>query len=351
MPKLKQKLSKKQISELKSIIKNSKSSKNEVLRSQTVLMVNKQTEMEIIKTFTGYSRKHSFRLREQYLQKGLCAIIDKRKGKPKELLTNRQKKEIIKIVKSKTPNQCNSYYNSEFWTTGILGEFIEKEYQVKYKSKTSIYLIFRQSKFTYHKPGRIYEKRDEKEVKQWKKETLPIIKKAWENPNTVILTEDEMILSTQTTIQKIWLPQGSYPKIEVSNKRENRSVYGFLNVKEEKCHAFKTKRQNMYITAKILRKVRKIYPKKKILLLWDGAKWHRGSKAQEYIKQDKRINTLYFPRYSPEENPQEHVWKNGRDKVTHNHYIKNIDKTTNQFIKYLNTSKFNYSLLGFSAVS
>lgn len=53
----------------------------------------------------------------------------------------------------------------------------------------------------------------------------PIIKKALADSDTIILCEDEMILSTQTTFQKIWLPKGEYPKIEVSNKKENRSIY------------------------------------------------------------------------------------------------------------------------------
>ena len=185
---------------------------------------------------------------------------------------------------------------------------------------------------------------------KWQKETKPIIEQAFQDKDTVILTEDEMILSTQTTFQKIWLPEGEYPKVEISNIKKNRSVYGFLNIKTGQEHAFKTEWQNMYETVKILKKVRKVYPKKKILLLWDGAGWHRGSKTQEFIKKDQKIKTSYFPKYTPEENPQEHVWKNGRDQVSHNRYIENIDTTTDEFIKYLNKTNFPYSLLGFSPI-
>lgn len=65
-----------------------------------------------------------------------------------------------------------------------------------------------------------------------------------------------------------------------------------------------------------------------------------------FIKRDERITTLHFPKYSPEENPQEHVWKKGRSAVTHNFTINDIDETTDEFVKYLNANKFNYSLLG-----
>ncbi len=137
----------------------------------------------------------------------------------------------------------------------------------------------------------------------------------------------------------------------MAKKREARSIYGFLNIKTGQEHAFKTKWQNMYITAKILKKIRKPYPTQKILLLWDKAPSHKGCKAQEVIEKDKNIETIYFPSAAPEQNPQEHVWKNGRSEVTHNEFIKDIDTTTNKFIKYLNTTTFPYELLGFRTKS
>lgn len=160
-----------------------------------------------------------------------------------------------------------------------------------------------------------------------------------------------MVLSTQTTFQKIWLPQGDYPKIEVSNKKEAKSIFGFLNIKTGEEHAFKKEWQNMFITVEVLKELRKIYPTQKLLIVWDGAGWHRGSETQKFIKDDKNIETVYFPRYSPEENPQEHVWEKGRANVTNNKFIENIDKATDEFIAYLNSIKFTYSLLSFNAVS
>ena len=168
----------------------------------------------------------------------------------------------------------------------------------------------------------------------------------------IILAEDEMILTTQTTIQKVWLPQGEYPKIECSTGgRKRRSVYGFLNLKTGDEHAFKTEKQNMYVTKEVLEQVRHIYPKQKIALVWDNAGWHKGSVVQEYIKADGNIESIHFPRYAPEENPQERVWKSGRSTCTHNRFIQDIDNATDELIAYFNKTRFNYSLLGFSPIS
>lgn len=343
------KLTNKQQQELQDVINNSQSSGREVRRAQAVLMLNLENAIKAIVALTNYSRRQIFDLRKNYLKAGIIVIQDKKKGKPKELLTKKQLAEIVKTIKEKTPRDFG--YDTDYWTTGIVGAVIESEYEIKYKSKTSIYLIFKQAKFTYHKPDRLYQARNEQEVEQWEKEAKIKVKKALVEKDTIVLTADEMSLSTQTTVQKIWLPQGEYPQIEVANKRDARSIYGFLNIKNGKEHAFKTKWQNMYITYDILEQLRKVYPTQKIFLIWDKAPWHKGSKAQQFIKEDGKIETFDFPRAAPEQNPQEHVWKKGRSEVSHNRFIDNIDKATDEFVDYLNITTFNYSFLGLSAGS
>lgn len=342
-----EKLKDNQIRELKEYLRTSES-KKEAYRIQAILMVNREMNIEVIKEMTAFSRSQIFDLRKKYLDKGIVSIEDPARHNPKELLTKKDRDEVVETIKTKKPEDIG--YHSEFWTTAIVGDWVKKKYKVKYKSKTSVYLIFKKASFTYHKPGRVYHKRNEQEVAEFRRNALKILEKARPEKNTAILCEDEMVLSTQTTCQKIWLKKNEYPKIEVSNDKKARSVYGFLNIKTGVEHAFKKDWQNMFITVDVLKKLRRKYPHEKLLIFWDGAGWHRGSAAQKFIREDKHIETIYFPRYSPEENPQEHVWKSGRENVTHNRFIENIDQATDEFVKYLNETKFNYSLVGYSPV-
>jgi len=73
--------------------------------------------------------------------------------------------------------------------------------------------------------------------------------------------------------------------------------------------------------------------------------------AQEFLQQDGNFEIIHFPRYAPEENPQEHVWKSGRSTVSHNRFIQDIDGATDELIEYFNKTKFRYSLLGLSPIS
>jgi transposase len=342
-----QRLSQDQITELSEIINNSKSSFTEGKKAQTILMLNKNNDFQDIKMFTGYSKRHAFTLRKIYLTDGLDAIKDKPR-RVKYLLTLKQRSEVIDMLKNKTPK--DSEIESNLWSTGILAKIIKRDYGVEYKSKTSLHLIFKEAKFSYHKPDKKYQRHNDEEIEKWKNDTKPVLEEAWKDPNIIILTEDEMVLSTQTTVQKVWLPIGEYPKIEVATKRENRSIYGFLELKTGIEHAFKTEWQNMYITVEVLKKLIEKFPQKTILIFWDQAGWHKGSEVKKYIEESNgKIKTIHFPAGAPELNPQEHVWKAGRSNVTHNQFIEDIDKASDQFVKFLNTKKFTYPLLDFSA--
>jgi transposase len=340
-----QRLNKNQIKELNNTILDTRSSSVEVRRAQAILLVDKGDDPTLI---TGYSRRQCFDIRKRYFEQGLPAIVDKRKNNFKPLLTTVQREEIVTTVRTKTPKDIG--YTAEYWSTAVLGYYIEKKYRVKYKSRTSHYLLFKKAEFTFHKPGQVYQKHNEQEVRDWEKANKDRIQEAFKDTDITVLCEDEMVLSTKTTFQKIWLPKGAYPKIEVSNKKEARSIYGFLNLKTGKETAFKTDWQNMYITAEVLGKLRRTYKTEKIVLLWDGPGSHRGKEVTKFLENDGNIEVIYFPRYSPEQNPQEHVWREGRKEVTHNKYIENIDTTTDEFIHYLNTTRFNYSLPILSAV-
>lgn len=343
----------KEIRELRGIIKENGKTTAEVKRSQAILLLDAEKDIEDIENITGYGRSQIFELRKQYLADGISSIEDKRTGAPKELLTKKQREEIIEIVKTKSPKDLGTYWqNYDHWTTSVLGDWIEREYKVKYKSKTSQYLLFRKAEFTYHKPGRVYREHDEAGVKKWRKASKPKLEKLLQEKDTVVLSADEMILTTATTIQKVWLPKGEYPTVECSTGgRKRRNVYGFLNIKTGIEHAFKTELQNMYVTKEILEKIRTIYPKQKIVLFWDNAGWHKGSIVQEYTKQDGNIEIIHFPTYAPEENPQEHVWKSGRTQCTHNKFIEDIDKATDELVEYFNATRFPYKLLGWSPIS
>jgi transposase len=334
--------------ELKAFVEAKKGTAVELARAQAILMHEREMGFTLIQELTGFKRSALFKWKARFSKQGCVGIKEPAKRKPRALLTKTQCNEIIKNIKTTTPESFG--YETKFWTTGILAHLIKEQYNVVYKTKRPFYLLFKGAKFTYHKPGQQYKNRSQTVVDEWKEKNIPIIKQHLQGKNAVVLTGDEMVLSTQTTVQKIWLPKNEFPKIDISNKRMNRSVYGFLNVLDGSQHAFKTEWQNSAITCEILEGLCQIYNGKDILLVWDNAPWHRSKEVRKWLSETKhKIRLLAFPPYAPDLNPQEHVWKAGRSNVTHNTFIENIDKAADQFVSYLNDTCFPYDFFGVAA--
>lgn len=301
-------------------------------------------------SLSGYTVDHAKRLKGKYLKHGIDVFKDKRTSQRDRVLTKTERDAIVIVLRTKQPKDVIKPCTDTSWSTYLLGEYIHNLTGKRYKSRTSSYLLFREAKLTFHFPGKSYEKADPVRMAAWEKKQnhgRSKLKRAWDDDNTVILCEDEMVLTSATTLQKIWLPKGQYPPVmDTNTSRKKRSLYGFYNLKTGAQSTFITDWQNMYITVTVLAQLRKIYPDKKLLLVWDNCGWHRGSEVTKWVEADGNTDTLYFPPYTPELNPQEHVWKAGRKATTHNHHITDIQETTEQFVKYITGRTFDFELCG-----
>lgn len=300
-------------------------------------------------SLTGYTSKHAERLRRDFIKLGLSTFDDKRKSNRERVLTKPERAMVVAALK-RHPKDVILGCPAEHWSTYWLGRYIARETGKRYKSKTSHYLLFREAKLSFHLPGKRYEKADSEAVEAWQRKQRDgrsKLMRAWKDSDTVILCGDEMVLTSGTTLQKIWLPRRSYPPVlETNSTRTRRSIYGFLDLKTGQQHAYMTDWQNMYITISVLERLREAYPTQKLLIVWDNCGWHRGSEVMKWVRRDKHTKVLNFPSYAPELNPQEHVWKAGRKATTHNQHITDIEQTTKDFVTHITNRLFGYELCG-----
>lgn len=336
------KLTEQEVTTLDNFIRYEATSKKETCRAQAILFLNDGLDAHTIQRFTCLTGQYAYELTQRFKLIGINGLKDRKKKKPRSLLTRNQREEIKVVLKKETPRQYG--YESDYWTTGILADVVEERFNVRYKSKTPYYLLFKDARLSFKKPNARYHQQDSEAIKKWREQTKPIIEKALEDTDNVVLCADEMVLSSATTFQKVWLPIDGDVKIEMTGKRENRSIYGFLDIRTGYQYAFKREWQNMYETVAVLKELRKKLPRKKIFLCWDNAGWHKGSEVMKFVAADGNIEIIWFPTYSPEENPQEHVWKAGRAHVTHNKLITDIESTADKFVDYLNTTHFKYEM-------
>lgn len=152
-----------------------------------------------------------------------------------------------------------------------------------------------------------------------------------------------MNLNQETKIKNVWHFKDKRPIIEAKRKSESQNFYGALNMRSGKCTAMAVNKQNSKTTIKFLKKLANIYQDKEIFLIWDNASWHKSKEVREFLKTPigKRFDLFNFPPYTPEFNPQEHVWKNLRQNITHNRMEKDFSVLIKDCLKYLNHHNFS----------
>ena len=62
--------------------------------------------------------------------------------------------------------------------------------------------------------------------------------------------------------------------------------------------------------------------RKHIILVQDGASYHKSAAVKEFFSEHKhRLTVFNLPSYSPDYNPIEMLWKKVKEKGTHLHYF------------------------------
>lgn len=145
---------------------------------------------------------------------------------------------------------------------------------------------------------------------------------------------------------RIWYPKGQQPAVKVETAKDAMSFYGALNVATGKETVLEAPWQNSEITVQYLEMLEREYAGYHVLMLWDGAPWHRGA-VREYLKRKNKkwkLELMYFPAYSPDMNPQETVWKNARIHCTHNSED-NFETKIKKFGSFLVSNTFTTNFL------
>ena len=109
--------------------------------------------------------------------------------------------------------------------------------------------------------------------------------------------------------------------------------------------AMRSDLMNNEISAQHLQMLLDAYPDLPILLFWDRAPWHRGAAIRKLLEENPRLETVFFPPGSPELNPQEHVWKEVRKAVSHNHTEKTLPELAEKFLGKLNAETYKTTFL------
>jgi transposase len=258
-------------------------------------------------------------------------------------LTREQKQEIADTLK-KPPSEYG--LPKEFWNTPALKEYVRAEFGIIYESRQSYYFLLKFSNLSFKLPSKFDFRRDEKLIAEKMKEINAEIKEYLNNKHWEVFTADETRIQLEAETRKAWLRKGEKTIIKIQKSNEYQNYLGLLNQKGCRCHLYELNWQNQEEIIKSLKRFLKLYPNKKICVVWDNAAFHKGKLIRESLKKGKSLQGLHlinFPPYAPDKNPVEHIWKYAKQKIS-NIQFKSFKGTKNAFRKSIISKKFNYQM-------
>ena len=136
-----------------------------------------------------------------------------------------------------------------------------------------------------------------------------------------IMFQDEARFGRMVRIRRCWSPQPLRPKVANGYERQFVYVYGAVSPLQGEldwkiCPNMNTERMNEF-----LQQVSQAHPNDFMIMIVDGASSHKSHEL--LLPENIRFHRL--PGYSPELNPQEHVWDELREKEFPNRVFESIE--------------------------
>lgn len=315
------------------------------LRAHALLMRHKGIKIEDISSLVFRSQRAVIRWFGEFSETRLASIfsghIDNENASK---LTKRQKLQIKKIL-SKPPDKYG--IPKEFWNVPKLKDYIWAHFRVVYESDISYHFLLKFSGLSFKYPDKTSPRRDDQLIKERIKEIKAEIKPLFKDKNWIILASDEVRIQLEAEIRKTWLVRNKKTRVKTERSKEHQNYLGFLDQRSFICQIFEIKRGNEVEIIRVLKRVATKYPDKRICIIWDNAKWHKGKKLRFMLSKGQpleRIHLIALPPYAPEANPIEHVWKFSKDQISNRNSENNFQGIKEEFVGIISSRLFHYKM-------
>ena len=170
----------------------------------------------------------------------------------------------------------------------------------------------------------------------------------------VVLYVDECHLIWDDARGYVWGPAGQRIAVEMTNFRERQTYYGAIDQSDGEVTVAPYPAGNGDHTVAFLQLLRQKYAGKRLVLLWDGATYHKGAEMQAYLQSvnagldsdEWPVICLMFAPNAPAQNPMEDIWLKAKQYVRKNWYKCNIfNKVKEIFLDAINNQSFDFKKL------
>ena len=136
-----------------------------------------------------------------------------------------------------------------------------------------------------------------------------------------LMFQDEARFGRMARIRRCWAPAPLRPTVRNGYERQFTYVYGAVSPLQGQLEWSLSQKMNTEQMNGFLFQVSESYPQEFIVMVVDGASSHKGKD----LVVPENIRLLSLPGYSPELNPEEHIWDELREKAFPNLVLDNME--------------------------
>lgn len=275
----------------------------------------------------------------------MASIFTGHMGNENAAKLTKQQKQEIKEVLGQPPSERD--LPKAFWDVPTLKTYTEATFGVIYESERSYHFLLRFSNLSFKYPDAFDRRRNEAKIAARMEEIHKEIKPVMNDPDWEVFASDEVRIELEALTRRAWLKRGESTVVKVDRKREAQSFIGFLNQKSFACETYRMAWQNQEEVLKAFEKFLKKHSKKKLCIIWDNASFHKGKEIKKALVQGgllERVHLIAMPPYAPDENPIEHVWRDGKGAIANVQYD-TLAEVVELFENHIKSKKFKYQIL------
>jgi len=258
----------------------------------------------VAKSF-GIYRTSIYKWLRAHRKRGRDALRSTKAEGPTPKLTESQKNQVRRWIIGKDPRQYG--FDFGLWTRSIIAQMVRERFDVSL-TLPSIGRLLSSLDITPQKPLRRAYERNEKEIKQWKEEKYPALRKRAKMRGADIFFLDEVGVRSDSPLGRTYGLKGKTPVVKTSGQRQRINAISAVNAKG----AFWYQVYGGMMTAVLFIVMLKDLLKgrrKPVMLVIDGLAVHKAKSVAKYVQSTKgRLELHFLPPYAPDLNPDEFAW-------------------------------------------
>ena len=145
------------------------------------------------------------------------------------------------------------------------------------------------------------------------------------------MLQDEGRFGRISTPRRCWAPRGMRPDVPSQIVREYTFAYVAVSPHDGVMDSLILPEVSEQAMSIFLREVSERHPEEFILMVMDGAGWHKA----KALSVPENMAPIFLPPYSPQLNPVEHIWESIRENGFRNEVFNSIEAVENQLMESL----------------